>query len=107
MNQKPKAALDTLKKSTELGEKAINTLEEYVNEMENRLQKQPIKSAKNLDKEQEEMISKIEEFVPKTVEDEYRNKLFIRLMNNFTFSQLEHIEEWAKDQFDKNKNYKD
>lgn len=95
MNQKPKAALDTLKKSTELGEKAINTLEEYVNELEQRLQTE------------HDTQTKVRIFYPKTVEDEYRNKLFVRLMNNFTFTELEHMEKLGKNCFDKNKNYKD
>jgi len=96
MDQKPKAALDTLKKGVELGEKAINTLEEYVNELESRLQSKNYDGPRN-----------IQAFYPKTVEDEYRNKLFIRLMNNFTFAELEHMEKLGKNCFDKHKNYKD
>lgn len=109
MNQKPKAALDTLKKGVELGEKAINTLEEYVNELELRTRASiPIrqKSESQLDDEEQEMVTQLSEFVPKTIEDEYRNKLFIRLMNNFTFAQLEYIEDLGKTFFVKT-NYKD
>lgn len=108
MNQKPKAALDTLKKSAELGEKAINTLEEYVNELEIRTRANiPIrqKSESLLDNEEREILEQMEEFVPKTIEDEYRNKLFVRLINNFTFAQLEYIEELGKTFFDKTHKY--
>ena len=105
MNNTPKTALEDLKKSAEVSNKAVSTLEEYIEEWEKRMK--PAKGHQKMNEEQAEALDEVYEFVPKTVQDEYRNKIFIRLMNNFTFEQLEVIENLGKVHYKKQKNYKD